>query len=188
MFMHMEMGRGAVMGMPAEQVAMPASGTGELAIEIKKSKEEQRAPGDPREPGAYFVMQRDSKPGNEQAKEGGKQDVAGARQRRDANGLVPIPVLRPGRDHEREPMRGNGRMKKGDSKSRERDRSKNRFVHEMQNLLIIRTIREHGEKIGLSWRFIRSCEKSERMVICCKKRAFESFNHDALISGGLLYD
>jgi len=136
--------------MPAEQVAVPAAGSAELAINIKKSEEQQRAPGDPVKPGADPVMQCNSEPGDEQAQECGKEHVPRAGQCRDANRLVPVPALRLRRDDKREPVRGNRGMKKSDTESRERDRGKDRFVHEAQNPIIIRPILEHDEETSTS--------------------------------------
>ena len=136
----MKVGNSFWMRMPAEQMTMPASDSAELAINIKEPEEQQRPSGDPRKPGADPIVQRDSEPGDEQAQECGNEDVTRTGQRRDTDRLVPVPALRPRRDHEREPMRGNGRVKKSDTESRESDCGKNRFVHEAQNPIIIRTI------------------------------------------------
>jgi hypothetical protein len=149
-FVDMKVGCRAVMRMPAKQMAMPATGSAELAVDIKKPEEQQRPSGDPGKPGANPVMQRNSEPGDEHPQERGKQHVTGTRQRRNANRLVPIPSLRPGRDDERQPVRGNSRVKESDTESRERDRGKNRFVHEARNSIIIRTILEHGEQTSTS--------------------------------------
>ena len=144
--MHMQVRGRAVMRMPAEQMAVAATGSAQLPINIKEPEKHQGPSGNQMEPNADPVMQRNSKPGDEHAKERGKEDVTSAGQRRDADRLVPVPALRPCSDHEREPMRGNGRVKKSYPKSRERDRSKNRFVHESPKPTIIRTILEYGEK------------------------------------------
>ena len=69
-FVHMKMRRSVVMRMSAEQVAMSAPGSTELSINIKKPKEQQRPSGDPGKPGPNLLVERNSKPGNEHAKEG----------------------------------------------------------------------------------------------------------------------
>src|SRR5688572_24533177 len=107
--------------MPAEQMAVAATSSAQLSINIKEPEEHESASGDQMEPDADPVMQRNSEPGDEHAQERGKKDVTGAGQRRDANRLVPVPALGPGRDDERQPVRGNGRVEKSDPKSRERD-------------------------------------------------------------------
>ncbi len=180
---------------------MAATGSAELAINIKKSKEQERPSGDPREPGADPIVQRNSKPGDEHAEECGKEHVARAGQRCHANCFVPVPALRPGRDDEGEPVRGNGRVKKSDTESRQSDCGKNRFVHEAQNPIIIRTILEHGEEHqppappkkreadqlpscqpedeDFGWRFSHSWEKSGPMGIYLQEVRAGSFNRGA---------
>ena len=111
-------------------MAMAATGSAELAIDIKEPKYQQRSSGDPRKPGTDPIVQRNSKPGDEDSQECGKEYVTRAGQRRDADRLVPVPALRPCGDHEREPVRGNGRVKKSNTESGQSDRSKNRFIHE----------------------------------------------------------
>src|SRR6267143_4566262 len=148
--------------MSAKEVAMAATCSAELAINIEEPEEQERAAGDPRKPGADPLVQRNSKPGDKQAEKCGEKHVARAGQRRNANRLVAVPALRPGRDNEREPVRGNRRVKKSDAESRERDCGKNRFVHEAQNPIIIRTIREHGEETSRPTAY--------------RKRAYESYS------------
>jgi hypothetical protein len=146
----MKMGRSVVMRVSSEEVAMPVARSADLAINIEESKGEQRASRDPGKPSADFLVQRNSEPGDEQAKNRGAEHMSRAGQCRNANRFVPVPALRPGCDYEREPVRGNGRVKKCDTESRESDCRKNRFVHEAQNPIIIRTILEHGEKTSAS--------------------------------------
>src|SRR2546423_15529966 len=108
MLVHMKVRRRVVMRMPAEQVAMAATGSAELAINIEESKREERPSRDPGKPSADFLVQRNSEPGDQHAKKRCAEHVTRAGQRRDANCFVAIPALRPGRDYEREPVGGNG--------------------------------------------------------------------------------
>ena len=175
------------MRMAAEQMAMAATRSAKLAINIKESEEQQRPSRYPGKPAADPLVQRDSKPGDEHAEERCKEHVPRAGQRRDADRFVPVPALCPGRDHEREPVRGNGRVKKSDAESSERDSGEDRFVHEPRSPLIIRTILEHGEKTsasrfdaeGFDSPFSDSWEKSEPMKIYLQGACVESLHGGA---------
>lgn len=96
---------------------MAATGSAELAIDVKEAKSQEHSSGDPGEPVTDPVMQRNSKPGDEQTKKSRKKHVTGAGQCRHADGLVPVPALGPGRDHEWKPMRRNGRVEEGDTEA-----------------------------------------------------------------------
>ena len=91
----MKVWRGAVMGMPAKQVAMPASRPTELTIEIKEPKRKQSAARDPGKQSADLFVECNSKPGDKHAEEGRAKNVSGTGQGRDAERFVEVPALRP---------------------------------------------------------------------------------------------
>src|SRR5437764_4752884 len=104
-------------------MTMPASGPAELAIEIEEPEEKQSAPGDPWEPFANLLVERDSEPGDKQTKERGAEDVAGAGQGRDADRFVAFPALRPRGYNKRQPVRGDRCVEKCHTESGQRDQN-----------------------------------------------------------------
>ena len=102
--------------MPAESMGMSMTLAANLLNHIVKAKGEQRPSGNPWEPGANLVVQLYAAPCDQEAQGRGEQDMPATSQSRDQQRLRFIPLLYPRREHEGQPVGGDGRMKKGDGK------------------------------------------------------------------------
>ena len=131
-----------LMSVPTEEMMMRVAFAAELSEQIKRAQPDQHRARDPGKPHPDSIGQRDSKPGDEQAKRGGEDNVAAASEGGDAQSLGVVPTLRARGEDEWQPMGRNGRVKKSHAETRNRDSGEDRVVHLVLLLVIVIAI-EH---------------------------------------------
>src|SRR5689334_19266066 len=99
---------GMRMGVPAEKVMMCMALAGDLAIQIEQPEAEKHSAREAGKPDANTIGQGDSEPCDKEAKDRGKNDVAAPGESGDPKSLTLTPVLRAGRENERQPVSRNG--------------------------------------------------------------------------------
>src|SRR5450432_622847 len=102
---------------------------GELPINIKQPKKQQRSTCNARKPNADPIAQRDPEPRDDEPESGGKKHMTAPGERRDAERFGPVPALRSRGEHKRQPMRRNRGVKKSDAEAGDRDAGENRVSH-----------------------------------------------------------
>lgn len=101
----------------------------ELPVDVKNSEENQRAAGNAWKPLTDSFMQSETAKRQEQTEECGEEHMTGAGECRDKERSGVSPSLHARRQYKRQPMCGNGRVKKCDPKTGDRDRDEDGLVH-----------------------------------------------------------
>ena len=79
-------------------------------------------------------MQCEPEQSEKQTQDGGERHMPASRESSDGESLRVAPSLRARRQHERQPVRRDRRVKKCDGKSGDRDRRENSFIHIRRNV------------------------------------------------------
>src|ERR1043166_8167931 len=111
---------------PEMHVRIAAS---QLSNKIKQAEGNQRTACNQRKQPAEIAVDENAAPDNQHAQSGRKQDVAGASDAGDGEGLCVIPALCARGDDERQPVRRNDRVQKSDDQASKQNADENDIGH-----------------------------------------------------------
>ena len=114
--------------MTSEQMNVPMAAL-DLANEIENPKRDQRATGQKRKCPADPAVNRNPAPNHQHSERSREQSVARSREAGNGERFSVVPMLGPGRDHERKPVRWNYRMEESNGKTGGNKSYENDVVH-----------------------------------------------------------